>query len=369
VLARYVRSLGFTVTTVADGASAVALIRGGDLDAVVSDIGMPGMDGIALLRAVRAHDLDLPVILMTAAPAVETAVHAVEYGALRYLTKPVQLDALGAAIRYAVRVRQMAMLQRAAVAHLGTDGALAGDRAGLEARFALALDGLWMAYQPLVAWREQRVFAYEALLRSAEASLPAPGVLLETAERLGQLARLGNAVRSRVSEDVGDAVEPALVFVNLHPADLLDDRLYSSAHPFSRHATRMVLEITERMALGGVPNVRERATRLRAMGFRLAVDDLGAGFAGLSSVVQLEPEFIKFDMALVRDIHREPTKQRLVRSMMALCRDMEVVGVAEGVETTAERDTLLELGCDVLQGYLFARPAPGFGEPVWDATP
>ena len=96
--------------------------------------------------------------------------------------------------------------------------------------------------------------------------------------------------------------------------------------------------------------------------------DVGAGFAGLSSVVQLEPEFIKFDMALVRDIHREPTKQRLVRSMMALCRDMDVVAVAEGVETPAERDTLLELGCDVLQGYLFARPAPGFGEPVWDAT-
>jgi EAL domain-containing protein (putative c-di-GMP-specific phosphodiesterase class I) len=104
------------------------------------------------------------------------------------------------------------------------------------------------------------------------------------------------------------------------------------------------------------------------MGFRLAVDDLGAGFAGLSSVVQLEPEFIKFDMALVRDIHREPTKQHLVRSMMALCRDMDVVAVAEGVETAAERDTLLALGCDVLQGYLFARPAPGFGEPLWDAA-
>jgi DNA-binding NtrC family response regulator len=130
VLARYVRSLGFTVTTVADGASAVELVRRGDLDVVVSDIGMPEMDGIALLRAVRAHDLDLPVILMTAAPAVETAVHAVEYGALRYLTKPVELDALGAAIQYAVRVRRLAGLKRAAVAHLGTDGELAGDRAG-----------------------------------------------------------------------------------------------------------------------------------------------------------------------------------------------------------------------------------------------
>jgi EAL domain-containing protein (putative c-di-GMP-specific phosphodiesterase class I) len=126
-----------------------------------------------------------------------------------------------------------------------------------------------------------------------------------------------------------------------------------------------VLEITERAALEEVGNVRSRIATLRELGYRIAIDDLGAGYSGLASFAQLEPEAVKFDMFLVRDVHREPTKRKLLQSMMTLFREMGKLVIAEGVETPEERDTLAEIGCDLMQGYLFARPGKPFPEVRW----
>jgi EAL domain-containing protein (putative c-di-GMP-specific phosphodiesterase class I) len=103
---------------------------------------------------------------------------------------------------------------------------------------------------------------------------------------------------------------------------------------------------------------------LRAMGFRLAVDDLGAGYAGLSSLAIVAPEVVKIDMSLVRDVHGSESKQEVIRSMTRLAADLEMELIVEGVETVAERDTLVKLGCDLMQGYLFARPGAGFVVPA-----
>ena len=118
----------------------------------------------------------------------------------------------------------------------------------------------------------------------------------------------------------------------------------------------MVLEITERASLDGIDDVRQRVARLRDLGYRIAVDDLGAGYAGLTSFAQLEPEVVKLDMALTRDVHVEPTKRTLVESMAGICRQMNIAVVAEGVESEAERDTLAAAGCGLFQGYLFGKP-------------
>ena len=122
----------------------------------------------------------------------------------------------------------------------------------------------------------------------------------------------------------------------------------------------MVLEVTERTSLEGVRDVTRRVAKLREMGFRIAVDDLGAGYAGLTSFSLLEPEVVKLDMALVRGVDDNPTKQKVIRSMATLCREMGVDMVVEGIETDAERDAVVQLGGDLLQGYLFARPGPPF---------
>ncbi|HEY1585863.1 MAG TPA: EAL domain-containing protein, partial [Polyangia bacterium] len=125
-----------------------------------------------------------------------------------------------------------------------------------------------------------------------------------------------------------------------------------------RHARRVVLEVTERAGIDAIPELAHRLSRLRGLGYRVAIDDLGEGYAGLTSLARVAPEFVKLDMSLVRGIDASPAQQKIVASTMQLCRALGSEIIAEGVETAAERDALVTIGLDLLQGYLIARPAP-----------
>jgi len=359
--ARILTSAGFSVQIAHDGREAAELARGMSFDAIVSDIAMPEMTGLQLLRSVREHDLDVPVILMTGGPAVESAVQAVEYGALRYLIKPVDSKQLEEVVARATRLHQMAKIKREALELFRLEGKHLGDRAGLEARFANAINTLWLAFQPIVSWSEKSVIAYEALVRNEEPTLRAPPDLFEAAERLGRLRELGRIIRDRVAKTLVD--NPTVdteVFVNVHALELDDDSLMAPSSPLSAFAKRVVLEITERAPLEKIKDANARVACLRQMGYRIAVDDLGAGYAGLTSFAHLEPEVVKVYMSLIRGLDQSPTKQKLLRSIVGLCRDLEIKMIAEGIETIEERDTLVRLGGDLCQGYLFARPGRAF---------
>jgi len=356
---------GFDVEVANSGIEAQALVRKRSFDAIVSDIAMPGMNGLELLRGVREFDLDVPVIMMTGGPAVESAVKAMEYGALRYLIKPVEPSQLEEVVARAVRLNQMARVRREAMEQYRAGGHQLGDRAALEARFANALELVWIAYQPIVSWSDRSLFAYEALVRSDEPTLRNPGDLFDAAERLNRVHDLGRIIRARVAESIPKLAH-GHVFVNVHTADLEDLTLFASDSPLSAFASRVVLEITERAALDKIDDLMARVARLRGMGFRIAVDDLGAGYAGLTSFAQLEPEVVKVDMSLVRGVDRSPTKQKLLGSIISLCRDLQIQIIAEGIETEFERDTLIRLGGDLCQGYLFAKPGRPFPLPNMD---
>ena len=362
--ARMLTEEGYDVEMRFDGEAAVEAIRQEMYDVVLSDIDMPRLSGLSLLERIRAYDLDIPVVLITGAPSLETAIAAIEYGALRYLPKPVSATQLRSITADAVRLHRLARAKRQALDLVGGADRLVGDRAGLVASFNSALASLWIAYQPIVSWSRREVFGYEGLLRSHESALPHPGAIVDAAERLGRLNELGRVIRSRVAECAATSTGPATFFVNLHTYDLLDDDLYDASSPLAKSAAKVVLEITERASLHTVRDVQSRVARLRRMGFRIAVDDLGAGYAGLTSFAQLEPEVVKLDMSLVRGIHAQPTKQTLVRTMIAMCRELGMQVVAEGIETADERDTIAEAGCDLLQGYLFARPGAAFPQAV-----
>jgi EAL domain-containing protein (putative c-di-GMP-specific phosphodiesterase class I) len=364
-ITRTLEDAGFEVHAAEDGAQAMQLLDQHSFDAVLTDVAMPGMDGIALLRAVRERDLEVPVVLMTGKPGVESASEAVFYGACEYLIKPMSNAQLESTVRRAVSMSGLARAKRDSSRVLDTGRPEAGDRAGLEVTLDRALDSMWMAYQPIVEASTHAVFGYEALLRSGEPTLPHPGAVLDAAERLGRLDDVGRRVRSIAPGPISSAPPPALLFVNLHASDLNDEALSSLSGPLTSIAPRVVLEITERASLQCVSDVRSRVARLRELGFRIAIDDLGAGYAGLTSFAQLEPEFVKLDMSLVRDVHKNSVKRKLVRSMTSLCKDMGIVVVAEGIEVAEERDTVIDLGCDLLQGYLFGKPGRAFPEVCW----
>jgi EAL domain-containing protein (putative c-di-GMP-specific phosphodiesterase class I) len=326
---------------------------------------MPGLTGTALLRKVRETHLDLPVILVTGEPSLGTAIEAVEYGAMRYLDKPVEPEELVGTVQRAVRLNRVAELRRELANELGQLAQADGDRAGLDVRFGRALAGLFLVYQPIVDWPKRRLFGYEALVRSNEETLPHPGALFDAAERLDRLHDLGRAIRDRAPEPFERARNGEQLFVNLHTRDLLDDTLFAPDAPLAALADRTVLEITERAKLEQVPDAKTRCERLSERGFRLAIDDIGAGYAGLTSFAVLEPEVVKLDMALVRGVHESRTKQKLVKTLIGLCNELDIVVIGEGVETEAERDALAELGCHLMQGFLFAKPSPPFVAPCF----
>ena len=345
----------YAVTALGDGASAADLLVRESFDIVLSDIGLPGMSGVDLLRLVRSYDLDVPVVLMTGTPSIETAIDAVELGALTYVTKPFEQAELLKVLSREAKLSTLARMKRAAI-EAGVGSSLAGDRLGLEAAFRRALDGLWIAYQPIVEVSSRHTVAYEALMRSTEPTMPHPGAILAAAERLDRLHELGRRIRELAVAGVASLPADVSLFLNLHARDLLDEQLYDPGAPLSKIASRVVLEVTERGTLDDIHDVRRRSARLRDRGFQIAIDDLGAGYAGLTSFATLEPEIVKLDMSLIRGIDAYPVRTRIVETIAKLSRELSMRVVAEGIETTNELRCILDCGCDYLQGFLFGKP-------------
>jgi EAL domain-containing protein (putative c-di-GMP-specific phosphodiesterase class I)/DNA-binding NarL/FixJ family response regulator len=363
--ARVLRRFNVGIETATNGRTALERVVPGSFDAMLVDIAMPGLDGIGVLRAIRDRDPDPPVVLMTGDPTLSTALKAIEYGAAHYLLKPVDSDTLAEAVWRAVDLGgTMRRLRASALAGRGSDFEAARNAALGEA-LDEALSASWMAFQPIVHAPDREVFAYEALVRS-DSALLGPAELFDAADRVQRAHDLGRTIRRKVAEAASAARSDTLLFVNVHASELNDNELLSADAPLSKIAERVVLELTERSAIHQVAGLETRLARLRTRGFRIALDDLGQGYAGLAGLLQLQPDFVKLDMSLVRGIDRSSRQQSLARGIARICsRDLGILVVGEGVERPEERDVLIANGLDLQQGYLFARPAAGFPAPRW----
>ncbi len=355
---RMLSTEGWVVVSAEHGRAGVDAMRDGreQFDCVVSDVHMPELDGFGLIREIRQLDDDLPVLLMTGDPTLDGAVRAIDNGAVSYIVKPFDQETLASAVARAARRHGIARMRRRAETFAREMlGPQEGDHKVTEQCFERALERSWMAYQPIVDYRTRTVYAYEALVRTDEESLRRADVLIATAERLARIHDLGRTVRRHVAAMAANIPDSALLFVNVHGLELTDEELFAEQGPFAALSSRIVLEITERIGLDTVAGP-SRVAMLRRLGYRIAVDDLGAGYAALGALATLEPDVVKLDMGLVRDLDRHHTKRRVVGAIATLVRELGGRVVAEGVETPAERDACLAAGIDLLQGYLFAKP-------------
>ena len=361
---RVLEASNINVTSAGSAADALGLIHVKQFDAIVTDIVMPGMDGLEFLHLVRERDQELPVIILTGHPTLDSAVRAIKEGSFRYMMKPYAGDELCVTVNEAAAMYRLAVLKRLALENRQSGAWSTEAISRLMSIFDEAIASLWMAFQPIIDWPNREVFGYEALVRTNSKEMGNPGLLFDAAERLGRVHDLGRMIRRQVASAIYRAPTDAAIFVNLHSADLNDDELFSADSALAQYAQRVVLEVTERASLEQVGDVQGAMARLRKLGYRIAVDDLGAGYAGLSSFSQLEPDVVKLDMSLIREIDASSRKTSIVRSMIAVCaRDLGTKVVCEGVETEAERNTLQDIGATLLQGYLFGRPEREFARP------
>ncbi len=356
VLVRALRKSPFELLSAQSAAEALEILERREVAVVVSDECMPGMRGAEFLRLIRRTRPRTMRLMLTGEFDVRTAADAVNNaGVFRFLLKPCSASEVGKAIEDALEERRS--LAARDVAPL-RDPTWRDERAW--ATFDRALERLWLAFQPIVDTRTGVTAAYEALARSREPGLESPDRILAEAERLGRLVDFERRVRECALERIPALPDGRDLWLNLHPISLQDAELASPSGILAPWAPRIVLEVTERSTLHGYPHLAQHLADLRSRGFRIAVDDLGSGYSGLNSFATLLPEFIKYDRELIDGLAKSDAKRSLIRSLNAVCAQLGVLSVAEGIETSEDREQAAALGCALLQGYLLGRPQPEF---------
>jgi two-component system cell cycle sensor histidine kinase/response regulator CckA len=351
---------GLTVLSASSASAGLAALEAQPFDAAIVDINLPDADGVELLTEIKQRDSLLSTLVITGTPTFREAQRALQGRANGFLTKPITHRALIDEVERALGDTQLARLQHRLLMAKSASSALMLDVAQTRRDFHASLEGLFVVFQPLVRPHDSSIFAFEALMRSS-GPYANPLDMIAAAEALGRVAEMGRVVRSKIAEAL--AAHPhrfEAIFVNLHPTELRPDLLLREDEPLLPYAGRVVLEVTERVQLSSLEDVLRTTKVLREVGYRIALDDIGDGYAGLSSLVMLGPDVAKIDMSLVRGVDRSSVKRELIGSLVGVCRRNRAQTVAEGVETAEEAMVLADLGVDLLQGYYFSRPAPAF---------
>lgn len=218
---------------------------------------------------------------------------------------------------------------------------------------------VFMEYHPIIVTSTEEVYGYEALARGSRRELRSPEVLFEVAEEANLLWELSRLLRRRAVQGIINELSPdQFLFLNVDPHDF-DDPVFRNLDPEDLGITdpgRVVLEITERTAIKDYPRFQEYLKNFRDRGFRFAVDDAGSGYAGLGSIANLAPDYIKLDISLISSIDTNFLKQNLVETMVGFAEGQGAQVIAEGVERREEFETVRDLGVHLTQGFLFHRP-------------
>lgn len=226
----------------------------------------------------------------------------------------------------------------------------------------LRTEDLTPLFQPIISADGQTVFGYEALIRGPECSpLHSPLDLFDTAAQAGRLVELDFLCRRlSIQRFIGLGL-PGRLFLNVMPESLIKrDFREGLTSEFLKTVgmamDRVIIELTEHTPIHDYDLVRRAVKHYRRMGFKVALDDLGAGYSGLRHWSELRPDFVKIDRHFTQGVDRDPAKQQFLQSIVQISRDLGCQVIAEGVETAGEYRTLLGLDCPFVQGYLFCHP-------------
>ena len=224
-------------------------------------------------------------------------------------------------------------------------------------RRSLRERAVYIDLHPILVADSRQVYGYEALARGTLRTLRSPEIMFEVAAEADLLWELGRLCRSKAIEAMKTRLTRGeFLFLNVDPHDFVDPE-FNQLDREVADPQRVVIEITERTAIKDYPKFRERLKALRERGYRFAVDDAGSGYAGLGSIANLEPDFIKLDISLINCIDTNFIKQNLVETMVRFANDQGAKVIAEGVERAEEYETVKGLGVHLVQGFFLHRPS------------
>jgi len=226
----------------------------------------------------------------------------------------------------------------------------------------LTQSGLHSLFQPIICLSERRIVGYEALTRGPSNSpLHSPIALLSVARQAGRLSELELACRRSACQRFNEQKLPGKLFLNVSPESLLESahqtgRTLQLLQDFGISPSQVVIELTEQTPIDDFQLLQTALHHYRAMGFSIALDDLGAGYSSLRLWSELRPDYVKIDRHFIDGIHQDALKREFVGSILKIAQASRAQVIAEGIELPEELAVLIEMGVDLVQGYLLARP-------------
>lgn len=347
----------------ADEAIAIAAMRRPDV--ALLDVRMPGGGGPRAAREIRKGSSDTRIVALSAFGDDRSVNDMLANGAISYLTKDASFDDIVDAIVQSVEgdASLSSAVTNHVVAELGVrlerEQGQAENRREKERRVRRVLDtrkSLAMVYQPIVALKSGVIVGAEALARFTLAPQRTPDRWFAEATEVGLSTELQLLAVSRALPALDQLPDNVYVSVNVDPATASAKGLAEIVERWP--AERVVIELTEHAPARDYPSLREALDSFRRSGVRIAVDDAGAGFASLRHILELEPDIIKLDINIVRDIDTQASHRALASALVAFAREIGTELIAEGVETAGEALALDALGIRLMQGYYVARPGP-----------
>ncbi len=358
---------GFQVAGVAsDAEEAIALAVRESPDVALLDVKMPGGGGERAAREIRALCPLTRVLAFSAYEDRATVLEMLRAGAHGYLTKGASADeivsaihrcvggggVLGADVAAEVIDELATQLEREQQTRTRQQARLEPIRRVLSAPSELVA----IVFQPIVDLASGAVVGAEALARFGIEPKRPPDIWFGEAGQLDLLVELELAVLATTIRHFDAVPPPLFLAVNLSPATTLAPAFYDAIEPVP--PGRLVIEVTEHVPVEDYAELARSLTGLRSRGARLSIDDAGAGYASLRHILRLAPDLIKLDISLTRSIDTDRARRALAAALIGFAREIGAAVIAEGVETRAERDTLVELGAGFGQGFFLARPAP-----------
>ena len=353
------------VGAAADATEAIALAAAEQPDVVLVDVRMPGGGGVAAARGISRRSPNSKVIALSGQGDRATVLQMLEAGVVGYLLKGGSVDEIVEAIKRApeghgsLSIEVTGDVIQELVGQLSARTRKREKQKVSERRIRRALEdesALAMVFQPIVGLRDSETVGAEALARFAGPPQRAPNLWFAEAAIVGLRVELELVAVKKAVEALSQLPPDIYLTVNVSPVTLAKTgflKLLSKAD-----GTRLVAEITEHAPIQDYERLGDAVRKLRALGMRLAIDDAGAGYSSLRHILELSPDLIKLDLSLIRDIHRDRSKQALAAGLISFADKSGASIVAEGIECSAEAKALVELGVGHGQGYFLGRPSP-----------
>jgi EAL domain-containing protein (putative c-di-GMP-specific phosphodiesterase class I)/CheY-like chemotaxis protein len=325
-----------------------------NIDLILLDMLLPDAEGMKICRQLKSNSRTkgIPIIIISGNQNRSERIESLYLGAEDYLTKPFEPEEL---------LARMDVILRRHNGELNEVSSLHDQETICELRRIIDEEAVDVCFQPIYFLKSMRLLGLETLSRpQTKSSMANPETFFRNALKYGvyhEVEMIGWRKAIKTASDCFDGRQK--LFLNCDPYLVESDKFKTVKelfYSFGMSCSEAYLEITERSAVSAFDVFYERIREYRRDGFKIAVDDLGAGYSSLESIIEVRPEAVKLDRHIVNGVSRDPYKSSIIKLLVSFCRENGIMCVAEGIETKEDYNTLIELGVDGGQGYYLCHP-------------